>query len=68
MQYTTYQLTIRIPHVGAPPHVRLRGALKLLLRSFSIQCTDAREVAQHVTAKPKSKPPGDVPPTIHAGS
>jgi hypothetical protein len=52
MQYTSFKLTIKIPHVGAPAIIRLRGVLKFLLRAHGITCTSVEEMAQHVTAKP----------------
>jgi hypothetical protein len=42
---------------GAPAHVRLRAALKCLLRAFRLRCRSVADVT------PRQPPPGDdVPP------
>jgi hypothetical protein len=52
MEYKIFTLTVKVPSVGAPPIIRLRGVLKFLLRAHGITCISVEETAQHITAKP----------------
>jgi hypothetical protein len=39
-----YRLELEAKPAGVPPDVRLRRALKVLLRAFGLKCLSAREV------------------------
>jgi hypothetical protein len=41
---TRYRLELEAKPAGVPPDVRLRRALKVLLRAFGLKCLSAREV------------------------
>jgi hypothetical protein len=44
-QQPHYRLTLRPLPSAYPPVIRLRRALKWLLRSFGLECVDVREVS-----------------------
>lgn len=52
---TTFIITVRAEDHPTPSAIRLRQALKILLRAFSLRAIDVREAGTTSTARPHNE-------------
>ncbi len=63
-----YQLTLEAaPSDEAPPVIRLRSALKVLLRAFGLRCREVRDVTPRPPPLPATTPAAPGGPTETPG-